>query len=178
MHEIAQEHRCVGESRLGCVCARGRIQLPCWKSFPQHCELLHCEPLQSPRDLQRLGKRQWALWAPLPSWRESIMSQLVCMGNGFCPTSSLKAFRQTSNDYLRNFLTLAAVYYLSLAHHHQLTVPCLPCPPFPVPELQWLLSHLHSLCLLFHPHRLPASITIPGHILIFPFSPSESAGQK
>lgn len=59
------------------LCARGRIEPPCWKSVPQYCELLHCEPLQSPRDLQRLGRRQWALWVPLPSWRESHIQHIT-----------------------------------------------------------------------------------------------------
>lgn len=66
------------------------------------------------------------------------ISQLVCSGSGFCPISSLMAIRETSNEYLSlklpMKLLLAAGYYLSLAHHHQLTVPRLPVLYF---QCQW-----------------------------------------
>lgn len=120
---------------------------------------------------------------PPPSWSESSISQLVCTSSGFCPISSLMAIRQTSNEYLSLKLPMKLPY----SGCRLLFVPGSPSPAhsplsshslFSLSKMQWPLSHAHSLCLLFHPHRLPASITIPGHILIFPLLLSESAGQN
>lgn len=139
--------------RLGCVGVRCRIKLPSWKSFPQHCELLHWELLQGPDDLQMLGETSgdnaahhaWCAQktdpVPYPAWRPPDRHEMNVW----------------AINCLWNFLTLAAAYCLSLAPHHHLIAPFsysawLPRPLFPVPILWWLLSHAHSVCLFFQPH--------------------------
>lgn len=170
--------------RLGYV-PEAELSLPAGKAFlstVSSCTVSHCKVPETCRGW--VGGSEPCECHCLAGGNHIFsISQLVCAGSGFCPISSLMAIREISNEYLSLKLPMKLPY----SGCRLLFVPGSPSPAhsppssrslFSVSMMQWLLSHAHSLCLSFHPHRLPASIIIPGHIMIFPLLLSESAGQN